>query len=854
MGRLHATTAQTMATAMRDFSQRIAGELSSIANADILRARTATQNIIAKAATDLDRAVSAALAEQRAVTFQEVSEIMKGAQLEAAASVGVRGAVLGAIRTPPIAMMGAFEGLGAAQTWRTLLQANVRRTALEANTIVSRAILEGMGPVELSRRLRLYVTGSESFQEAFAGQDKVDLRRVPAAVRGAAGQMRFNAERIAFSEYQNARHEAEVQAWIADPLVGAVQWTLSPNRGTQTTPDECDVLASTDFYGLGAGVYPVDKVPPPPHPFDRCELLPVVRPVGDMGKNKPSPARAITGHLATIPRRELLSPTAATRIQDSVESLVGWGDAQLSGSKSLRAAIRKETFSPPIGSIDEVSGKLVGQSVNDVDELIRRGHAVQPTFEADIRGIANELGIPQEKGQLSRVKTRESAYRKIGDQGRPANSLNDFLGGRLRVDTEAEGDAILHSLEARGYRILEDDNFIKEVSTRAGYRARHLSLVTPDGRLGIELQVIPREVARVQELAHHFYDVIRNPKSSKAARDQATRLAQRLFDGAWGRYKVRVGWVEGRLALSASDEALVARATKQWNHSVKQYWSVARSDAQKLGIPLDALDAQAGSESRKKLLRHWIDEGKGRLEPGLEWDAAKKRYLRQSPEMEALDNAVNGSWTDPGLLKPDESFPANYIARDFWERWTKNSTYEGALALKVAASEAFGTDLAVSLNKHKIEKYIKSAQEILARYKLTVADVATWLRAERATNVALLRTLGYKTIKLYRGVTYEVMTAGGKALPEVGETSTLAMKGLSSWTTNFEEAKAFGSVVYEVEAPIENVVASYLTRYEFYEQEFVLAGKPLRGKVVSVSKRAKDAELAKQAAKTGSTP
>jgi hypothetical protein len=75
----------------------------------------------------------------------------------------------------------------------------------------------------------------------------------------------------------NAAHEASVQAAREAPMVEAMEWTLAEDRGRTDVPDECDVLALTDYYGLGPGIYPVDSVPPPPHPFDRCLAIPVIR-------------------------------------------------------------------------------------------------------------------------------------------------------------------------------------------------------------------------------------------------------------------------------------------------------------------------------------------------------------------------------------------------------------------------------------------------------------------------------------------------------------------------------------------------------------------------------------------------
>jgi hypothetical protein len=56
----------------------------------------------------------------------------------------------------------------------------------------------------------------------------------------------------------------------------------------------CDVLAESDFYGYGPGMYPPDKWPLAPHPFCACSQAgPVLfRPPSEWGTPKP-PSRAL---------------------------------------------------------------------------------------------------------------------------------------------------------------------------------------------------------------------------------------------------------------------------------------------------------------------------------------------------------------------------------------------------------------------------------------------------------------------------------------------------------------------------------------------------------------------------------
>lgn len=268
---------------------------------DILR-----RQAVAKATAIIDGTLKPRLAfllgqavtANRAVAFGDILQLQNNATLAVAAAHDIPNALLGGVTAPSVSMAGAWESLGkGAATWKSLLFKYAGDASADVQQIVTTALLSGMGADELAKRLRPYVKGAEPFQRAFAATGEVkDKLLANPAFRRSAQMLRYNADRIAFSETQNARAEAETQAFAADPFVGAVRWTLSPFRGTQRQPDACDGLAETDFYGLGEGIYPVDKVPFSPHPYCRCERVPVTRGLDDVGKPKPSPP--INPHVA----------------------------------------------------------------------------------------------------------------------------------------------------------------------------------------------------------------------------------------------------------------------------------------------------------------------------------------------------------------------------------------------------------------------------------------------------------------------------------------------------------------------------------------------------------------------------
>lgn len=191
-------------------------------------------------------------------------------------------------RTAPLTMIGAYANIGGGRNWRTLLNRDYQQYADVVDRVFLEGFVGGRGPDEIERRIRRWVQGADELEDLFEG-DRIDLRRLTKEQRRRARQMLNNSRRIAFSEVHNARAEAEVQHFMTDPLIRAVRWRLSPDRGTGG-PDECDVLATADLYGLGPGVYPLNAVPTTPHPYDRCEREPVTRSTKRAGEPKPDPS------------------------------------------------------------------------------------------------------------------------------------------------------------------------------------------------------------------------------------------------------------------------------------------------------------------------------------------------------------------------------------------------------------------------------------------------------------------------------------------------------------------------------------------------------------------------------------
>jgi len=308
-----------------------------------IRAATAA---IWEAAQKLEKSLAGSIGNYQASSYTVIRGIWLETAERSIAAARKYGVVVAAMQAPPITVATAYELLGgAAQTWKTALPQYVRFGARELNAIVRGSVLQGVSPDVLARKLRPYVQGIDEFSvvaQGIPGLNVADLRPLvrqalhdPRArtALNASRTMRHNSERIAFSEVFNARRTAEVLHYASDPAVWAVQWRLAPNRGALVGSCECDAFALSDFFGLGPGIYPVDQVPFAPHPWCRCEQVPLIRPFAEFNEPKPMPKRQLSGARARLPKG--VTRQEAARIREEVDRLISESSPAHAGLRKL---------------------------------------------------------------------------------------------------------------------------------------------------------------------------------------------------------------------------------------------------------------------------------------------------------------------------------------------------------------------------------------------------------------------------------------------------------------------------------------------------------------------------------------
>jgi hypothetical protein len=185
-----------------------------------------------------------------------------------------------------------------------------------------------------------------------------------------------------------------------------------------------------------------------------------------------------------------------------------------------------------LGAIDPASGRRVMQPTDNIHENLRLATELLPELERAMAKVAARLGL---RFTSPRVKGIPRLLEKLAS--RPAHTISDYIGGRIWLETIADGRKVLEALEQLGFKPFDTEDFLE--LPKNGYRAIHTQLEAPNG-ISVEMQLIPREIAEVQEDAHKAYEALRAPNAPVEVVERATAEANRIFGEAWSRYQARV--------------------------------------------------------------------------------------------------------------------------------------------------------------------------------------------------------------------------------------------------------------------------------------------------------------------------
>ena len=179
---------------------------------------------------------------------------------------------------------------------------------------------------------------------------------------------RYFADRIARTEMARAYQDGFLLKWDNNDDCVAYQWKLS---GRHPRYDICDLYAKANLHGLGAGVFPKDKVPRlPAHPHCMCFLKPVIR--GMIDNETPidrieEGGREYLGSVDLHHRQMLLGVHG---VKDVMGGKVSWTqkargyggkkiDSRLSPNESQSDILKKKTFEELQAYIGKLDNKTV---------------------------------------------------------------------------------------------------------------------------------------------------------------------------------------------------------------------------------------------------------------------------------------------------------------------------------------------------------------------------------------------------------------------------------------------------------------------------------------------------------------
>lgn len=142
--------------------------------------------------------------------------------------------------------------------FRTLIKHHVAEAQPELNRMIESAVARGVSPDRLTKDVARLLSGND-----------IDYARYGSSPGALSGTRTIftDARMIAVSETNNALRESNATLLATSRTIHAAKWQVS---GAHPKEDECDVLAQSDFYGLGPGMYDVGAWPTSPHPHCAC--------------------------------------------------------------------------------------------------------------------------------------------------------------------------------------------------------------------------------------------------------------------------------------------------------------------------------------------------------------------------------------------------------------------------------------------------------------------------------------------------------------------------------------------------------------------------------------------------------
>lgn len=259
-----------------------------------------------------------------------------------------------------------------------------------------------------------------AYNELLEAVQKGNEKAIEKAVEVAVNEKsRYVAERITRTEMARAWADGFIAKIKDDADIVAVKFKLSSRHPVF---DICDMYAKADMYGLGAGIYPKDKLPPlPVHPHCLCRYVEVIEGEVDMQQQRDQVRKAGDEWLNSLPESRRAQVLGR-------KGLKAWEDGKdwrkyMRGYAGLREAESR---------LSGIKNQLhAGKKSNE--ELMAE-NLVPPTDEF-IESIAKKYGMTYTKG-------KKGEDRFYSDDGKPIYPPNNGAIGKEEKTLLPKGTVI----------------------------------------------------------------------------------------------------------------------------------------------------------------------------------------------------------------------------------------------------------------------------------------------------------------------------------------------------------------------------------------------------------------------------
>lgn len=254
-----------------------------------------------------------------------------------------------------------------------------------------------------------------AYNELLEAVQKGNEKAIEKAVEVAVNEKsRYVAERITRTEMARAWADGFIAKMKTDADIVAVKFKLSSRHSVF---DICDMYAKADMYGLGAGIYPKDKLPPlPVHPHCLCRYVEVIEGEVDMQQQRDQVREAGDKWLNSLPesrRVQVLGRKGLKAWEDGkdwrkyMRGYAGLREAenrlQMYKPVELSEKAKADKYQSPQGTIKEFQTRKVENATYDIH--VSENVNLKPKMLAevnrqinkciDLLGVRNKEALPK---------------------------------------------------------------------------------------------------------------------------------------------------------------------------------------------------------------------------------------------------------------------------------------------------------------------------------------------------------------------------------------------------------------------------------------------------------------------------